>query len=338
MASNPTFRFEGEEDDVPLPKKRPAPQMVREDDLKRRAKELQRELGNPEAALQAHLSRYKSESVETQEFSAAERLQRDGTYPCKEFIPDTVLTQPSEKEHHLIRKLAMTYFSVSENEVSSVQHISEVLGSGEKVFFAGAFTRPPQWVLTGALEEIQNGHDLHFPNKPGNLYRIRLRNGGFHWMSHSVVDPLIPLGHSVFTKRSKDSFDPHHYHPELVPFKPQSGFQELVGRNTELSSFAGHVLKEIRQQYGNDVSLSIVQVGVPGQSGPVIQVQFTRDPSRAPVYLSAQQLAAHEVSPELFQTLMRIQKSAENTSTPETTSEGVRGKIKKLFGGMFGNS
>lgn len=337
MASNPTFRFEGEEEPVIPSKKTVVSPVVHQKDLQQRARELQQELGNPEDLLQAHLTRMSIQKPEVKEASAVDRLQRDGIYPCKEFVPSANLPKPNEQQQLLVKKLAALYFQVREHEVTLVQPISEVLEKGEKVFFSGMFIRPAQFGLTGALEVLDDKHDLLFPQKPENLYRIQLRNGRQFWMSHSSVDPLVPMGHSVFTKKAQEAFDPHEYRPKRLPFQPQPGFQELVGRNTELSAFAQHVITEARQQFGKNIELSIVQAGVPGQSGPILQVRSLHD-THPPVYVSAQQLAAQEVSPELFQTLMKIQKSAENPSTPETASEGIRGKIKKVLGELFGNS
>jgi|GEM_PF-6461701 len=335
MASNPTFRFESEEDEPKLPSRKPAASHLSTGDLQRRARELQQELGKPEDILQAHLDRMSMEKSETKESSAVERLQRDGVYPCKEFVPPADLPKPSERQLLLVKKLAATYFQIQEHEISLVQPISEVLEKGEKVFFAGAFSRPIQWVNTWELEMVREGYELFYPQHPENLYRVQLRNGHQYWVSHREKNPLSPMGYSVFTRRTDESFDPNRFHPSVFPLTSQPIVQELVGRNTEFSEFARKISEAVYQQFGKDVTLSILQVGVPGQSGPLFQVRFTREPEKPSVYLSAQQLAVPEVTPEQFQALMKVQQAAEKFETPESVSEGVRAKISALLGRLW---
>ncbi|MGE3278949.1 MAG: hypothetical protein AB7J40_04115 [Candidatus Altimarinota bacterium] len=173
----------------------------------------------------------------------------------------------------------------------SVEHISEVLESGERVFFAGAFVRPPQSVFTGSLEALDSEYALLYPQHPEYMYRIRLSDGKEHWVSHGSSDPFSPLGNSVFTKPVQEAFDPHEFHPDIIPFSsPKSTLRDLLGRRIDLDAFLQQAREEIEQECGGDVDISFVRVGVSGQSGPLLRVHFPHDATRLPVYYSAQQL------------------------------------------------
>jgi len=229
-----------------------------------------------EGSLQARIRAMKSRvDVITGSAEQVELLQEQGKVELKPVDAAEIRNELVVKNDQMEAAVAK-YFSVSEGSVQEISSLFDVLRS-QPVSQLPSFVPPKEWAVLVEPQQIREGFQVKYmtPDELSRAFKVSFRDGTDCWMVQRDDGSLQELGWILREGASDESA----HEPSSVTFRPgmsSASLTPFLGQAVDSHRFYAQIEVWLTKRFAGyhrfDHDVSLLEMGVPGVSGPVIRV------------------------------------------------------------------